>query len=216
MVGEIAPLGQELRAVTLNAHGLRQPGSRWRASRSQVDSKEAGAQGELGQAVSKCAPRSRRVPRVGRAVRRSRSSRPRPLARGAAGLRQRRGGSGPSRAMRPSMPFFERALELDPNFAMRPTRYVGTAYQNMRPDGPVPSSIGLEKAYELRDRVSEPERLYILAHYYDERSRRHGQGDRDLRALDTDLPEALDGVQQCCAQLLADSGTVRKVSSRPS
>jgi len=69
-----------------------------------------------------------------------------------------------------SVPFFERALEIDPRFALAYAR-LGTIYRNF---------FELEKAteyrtraYELRDRVSERERLYITSHY-------HGSlGDRD-------------------------------------
>ncbi|MFB3126729.1 MAG: winged helix-turn-helix domain-containing protein, partial [Candidatus Acidiferrales bacterium] len=62
-----------------------------------------------------------------------------------------------------SIPFFERAIELDPNFASAYAR-LGTVYGNR---GEAEKSIEYtKKAYGLRDRVSEPERLYITAHYY--------------------------------------------------
>lgn len=68
--------------------------------------------------------------------------------------------------------FYRRATELDPSFAAAWARR-GAAAQNLA------WSVGnsglamseeakrcFGKAYELRDRVSEPERLYILGHYY--------------------------------------------------
>jgi tetratricopeptide (TPR) repeat protein len=62
-----------------------------------------------------------------------------------------------------SIPFFERAIELDPNFASAYAR-LGTVYGNR---GEAEKSIEYKKrAYGLRDRVSEPERLYITSHYY--------------------------------------------------
>jgi len=64
----------------------------------------------------------------------------------------------------PSVPFYKRAIELDPNFAMA---YAGLAvkYGNLGE-----RSLSLEyatKAYQLRDRVSEREKLRISAIYFD-------------------------------------------------
>lgn len=58
--------------------------------------------------------------------------------------------------------FFERAVALDPNFAMAFAR-LGTCYGNL---GETARSVAAtRKAYELRDRVSEREKLYIASHY---------------------------------------------------
>jgi DNA-binding winged helix-turn-helix (wHTH) protein/tetratricopeptide (TPR) repeat protein len=62
-----------------------------------------------------------------------------------------------------AVPFFQRAVRLDPNFAMAFAR-LGNSYKNLGE-----TTLGLQnisKAYELRERVSEPEKLYIEAHYY--------------------------------------------------
>ncbi len=59
--------------------------------------------------------------------------------------------------------FYKRAIELDPNFAMAYAR-LAVVYSNfgqMNVSKPY-----LDKAFELKDRTSEPERLYITAHYY--------------------------------------------------
>jgi tetratricopeptide (TPR) repeat protein/tRNA A-37 threonylcarbamoyl transferase component Bud32 len=62
-----------------------------------------------------------------------------------------------------SQPFFRRAIELDPNFALAHAR-LGTVLSNLGDRN------GAEKAttraYELRERVSERERLYIEARYH--------------------------------------------------
>ncbi|PYV54853.1 MAG: hypothetical protein DMG91_13560 [Acidobacteria bacterium] len=60
-------------------------------------------------------------------------------------------------------PFYKRAIELDPNFAMAYARLavVYSNYGQMNVAKPY-----LQKAFELKDRGSEPERLYITAHYY--------------------------------------------------
>ena len=63
-----------------------------------------------------------------------------------------------------SIPFFKRATELDPNFAMAYAR-LGNAYNNQ---GDVAlASRSTTRAFELRDRVSDRERFYIDSHYYD-------------------------------------------------
>jgi tetratricopeptide (TPR) repeat protein len=63
-----------------------------------------------------------------------------------------------------AIPHLKRALELDPNFAMA-SATLGVAYSNLgeRQQG----SDYLKKAFELKDRASEREKLYISAHYYD-------------------------------------------------
>src|SRR5262249_6107671 len=63
----------------------------------------------------------------------------------------------------PSIPLFKRAIELDPNFAMAYGR-LGVAYG---PSGENTLSIeNTRKAYDLRAKVSQRERLYIESHYY--------------------------------------------------
>ncbi len=64
-----------------------------------------------------------------------------------------------------AIPYLKRAVELDPNFAMAYAT-LGVAESNL---GRVTdSSKALTQAYQLRDRTSEREKLYIQAHYYDE------------------------------------------------
>ncbi len=62
-----------------------------------------------------------------------------------------------------SIPFYKRAVELDPNFAMAYAR-LGTVYGNLNQTDL--SQQYRQKAFELKDRASELERLYITAHYY--------------------------------------------------
>ncbi len=63
----------------------------------------------------------------------------------------------------PAIPFFERAIELDPDFAVAHAR-LGSAYGNQGQSEKADEHFS--RAYEMRDRVSEPERLYIMSHYY--------------------------------------------------
>ena len=63
-----------------------------------------------------------------------------------------------------SLPFYRRAVELDPNFAVVYAR-MGVIYNNAGESGAAIENT--RKAYELRDRVSEREKLYITDHYYD-------------------------------------------------
>ncbi len=62
------------------------------------------------------------------------------------------------------IPYLQRALELDPNFAAA-YALLGAAYQNKEQSTLALSNY--QKAYELRDRVSPRERLNIEGHYYD-------------------------------------------------
>jgi eukaryotic-like serine/threonine-protein kinase len=61
-----------------------------------------------------------------------------------------------------AIPFFERAVSLDPNFAMGYAR-LGTVYSNV--DEITRGAENTRKAYELRGRTSEQERFYISASY---------------------------------------------------
>ena len=63
-----------------------------------------------------------------------------------------------------AIPLFRRAIELDPDFA-KAYGHLGTIYGNLREWET--SSEYLTRAFELRDRVSEKEELYITAHYHD-------------------------------------------------
>jgi len=62
-----------------------------------------------------------------------------------------------------ALPFFQRAIELDPKFAMAYGR-LGTAYAEVG-EG-VLSVENTRKGYELREKVSQRERLYLESHYY--------------------------------------------------
>jgi len=62
-----------------------------------------------------------------------------------------------------SIPFYERAIELDPNFAIAYAK-LGVVYGNTGQIGR--SEELLKKAFDLRDRASERERLYISSQYY--------------------------------------------------
>ena len=64
-----------------------------------------------------------------------------------------------------AIPHLKKAVELDPNFAMAYAT-LGVTLANTGHN--VESAQALRKAYELKDRASERERLYIEAHYYDE------------------------------------------------
>jgi eukaryotic-like serine/threonine-protein kinase len=62
-----------------------------------------------------------------------------------------------------SLPFFKRAAELDPNFAVA-YGAMGSVYYNLGEIGRAVENA--RKAYELRAKVSERERFYIEANYY--------------------------------------------------
>jgi len=62
-----------------------------------------------------------------------------------------------------SVPFFKRAIELDPNFALAYAR-LGQIYMNLG-EGDLAVEY-IKKAFDLRGRVSERERLFISSNYY--------------------------------------------------
>src|SRR5271169_651894 len=62
-----------------------------------------------------------------------------------------------------ALPLYKRAVELDPNFALAYAR-LGTVYGNLGQNDLAEQY--QQKAFELRDRASERERLYITGQYY--------------------------------------------------
>jgi eukaryotic-like serine/threonine-protein kinase len=74
-------------------------------------------------------------------------------------------------------PNYQHAIELDPNFAMAYAR-LGTVYNNL--DQTQLSEQNRQKAFELRDRASEREKLYITSHYYAD----SGQLDKGITAYE--------------------------------
>ena len=77
-----------------------------------------------------------------------------------------------------ALPFYKRAVELDPNFAWVYAR-MGVIYAN---SGENEKAIeATRKAYELRDRVSEREKLYITEHYYQSVT---GEKEKEMETLE--------------------------------
>ena len=70
-----------------------------------------------------------------------------------------------------AVPFFSRAIQLDPKFAMAYAS-LGTAYSNLAEIGLAADNT--KQAYELRGRVGDRERFYIESHYF-----QFGTGDLD-------------------------------------
>jgi len=62
-----------------------------------------------------------------------------------------------------ALPYLQRAVELDPNFAIA-YRALGAMYLNLNQPGRMAENV--RKAYELREKVSERERFYIESTYY--------------------------------------------------
>ena len=71
-----------------------------------------------------------------------------------------------------ALTFYRRATELDPQFALAwarrgaAARNLGQSVGDERSGAAEEPTQAFRKAYDLRDRVSEPERFYILGHYY--------------------------------------------------
>jgi eukaryotic-like serine/threonine-protein kinase len=64
-----------------------------------------------------------------------------------------------------AIPYLKHAVELDPNFAMAYAT-LGVAYENLTQQQLGDAAI--KKAFDLKERASEREKLYISGHYYDE------------------------------------------------
>ena len=62
-----------------------------------------------------------------------------------------------------SIPLFQHAIEVDPNFAMAHAR-LAAIYNNLGEEDR--SVVEAKKAFDLRERVSERERFYITDHFY--------------------------------------------------
>jgi tetratricopeptide (TPR) repeat protein len=85
-----------------------------------------------------------------------------------------------------SIPFFRRAIDLDPKFALAYAR-LGTVMGNQ---GQRKESVAnTQRAYELRDRASERERLYIEARYYSQVTRELGKAVDAYRLLTATYPD---------------------------
>jgi tetratricopeptide (TPR) repeat protein len=76
-----------------------------------------------------------------------------------------------------ALPDYQRAIQMDPNFATAYAR-LGTVYNNLGQSAL--SEENRKKAFELRDRTSEREKLYIMSHYYAD----SGQYDKGITALE--------------------------------
>jgi tetratricopeptide (TPR) repeat protein/predicted Ser/Thr protein kinase len=76
-----------------------------------------------------------------------------------------------------AIPLYQRAVELDSNFALGYAR-LGVAYGNLGQTEIAEQY--KQKAFELRDRASEHEKLYITEHYYAD----SGQLDKGIAALE--------------------------------
>ena len=92
-----------------------------------------------------------------------------------------------------AVPHLKRAIELDPNFAMAYAT-LGVVYGNL--SQAKLQRENLTKAFDLKDRASEREKLYISAHYYSEGTGEPGQEHRDLRAMEADVSSRLGSVGQ--------------------
>src|SRR6266446_2345555 len=76
-----------------------------------------------------------------------------------------------------AVPNYQHAIEIDPNFAMAYAR-LGTIYNNLGQTQL--SEQNRQKGFELRDRASEREKLYIMSHYYAD----SGQLDKGITAYE--------------------------------
>jgi eukaryotic-like serine/threonine-protein kinase len=160
LAGEIAPLGSHY-VVTLNAMNCRTADSLAR-EQIEADSKEH-VLGALGQAASKLRAKLGEslssIAKYDTPIEQATTSSLEALKALNLGDAQRSKGTEAQ-----AISLYKRAIELDPNFAFAYAT-LGQVYRNL---GERELSVEYtKKAFELRDRVSEPEKFYISTHYYD-------------------------------------------------
>jgi eukaryotic-like serine/threonine-protein kinase len=101
------------------------------------------------------------------------------------------------------VPLFQRAIKLDPNFAMAYTS-LAVSYWNL--GEPSLAAESARKAYELREQVSEREKFYIESHYYDgttgnlEKARRNYELWAQTYPRDDVPPDNLNSLYQSLGQ----------------
>jgi tetratricopeptide (TPR) repeat protein len=84
-----------------------------------------------------------------------------------------------------AVPFFEQAIQLDPNFALAYAK-LGVVSSNLQRDEDARTNT--QKAYALRDRVSEYERLYITWSYAQRVTRNMAQARTTLEMMTASYP----------------------------
>ena len=105
-----------------------------------------------------------------------------------------------------ALPYFERALELDPNFAMAYVE-LGNTYMGLNDFGRARECFA--KAYALRDRNSELERLQIAAEYFGYTT---GELDKALQAMLEDIVYKRGSVYLGLADVYARLGQYDKAA----
>jgi serine/threonine protein kinase/tetratricopeptide (TPR) repeat protein len=102
----------------------------------------------------------------------------------------------------PGIPFYKRAIELDPSFAM-PYAELSRVYADL-----VQPSLALEcatKAYQLRDRVSEREKLFISTTYFEAT----GESEKKVQTYElwkVNYPQDLPGITMNLGNAHVDMG----------
>ena len=92
-----------------------------------------------------------------------------------------------------AIPFFEHALELDPNFALAAAR-LGAIYTNLRDLAQAQKY--MKRAFARSESLSEPERLFIKSHYHYIVTGRLDEVVGDLPAVDRHVSGRLGAAQQ--------------------
>jgi predicted Ser/Thr protein kinase/tetratricopeptide (TPR) repeat protein len=111
-----------------------------------------------------------------------------------------------------AIPLFQRAAELDPNFAMA-WNYLGVSYQGAGEEGP-PMIMPLARAFEFRDRVTELERRLIETGYYGSVTREWSKAVETAELWSRTYPRNYIAYQSR-SPLLVPGGSGRSVAGEP-
>jgi DNA-binding winged helix-turn-helix (wHTH) protein/tetratricopeptide (TPR) repeat protein len=159
LVGSIAPLGSHY-AIGLEAINA-QTGDVFAREQAEAESKEQ-VIAALGKAASKIREKLGEslasIQKYDAPIERVTTSSLDALKAYSAAKERARNGN-----MLEAIPFCKRAIELDPNFAIA---YSGLAVAYRNSGQAELAAQSSEKAFELRERVSEQEKLLVAAHYY--------------------------------------------------
>ena len=111
-----------------------------------------------------------------------------------------------------ALPFFKRAVELDPSFAEAYSS-ISATYANLNEVGRAAENA--RKAYELREKVSELERFAIETNYYEVATGECGEGDAGARTVAADLSQGQQACQGTGFHVLPSWEITRRHWSRP-
>ncbi len=154
-----------------------------------------------------------RVARVAAGVRRAAAGRDDRLTRGVARIPSRAWICGLRADNIRAIPALKTAISLDPQFALAYAQ-LGSAYSNIGAEVRR-VAVSRSKAFDLRDRVTEPERLFITGRYFDIITREMEKAIENYRLWTRPVSRGMAAVQRAGERLRTWSATTISPCPRP-